>query len=102
MHWVKATAPDGRPCYLNMSAIMSMIRVDSLTICYIGGLCQVAREDGSTTIVHANSQVIETPAELLNLPAIEPGNAEADSVWPPPPAPSLATAPPTKRRKVRA
>ena len=97
MHWIKATAPDGRPCYLNMAAVMSMMRHDAVTLCFLGGVCQVTREDGSLVTYHSNTQVLETPAELLNMLALERGRVPEDVAKP---LPKAVTAPVEGARKV--
>ena len=98
MHWIKATAPDGRPCYLNMSAVMSMMRHDTVTICFLGGVCQIPKEDGTHVTYHANTQVLETPAELLNLPVIAHGRAQPEPTKPS--LPRAVTAPVAGARPV--
>lgn len=105
MHWVKATAPDGRPCYINLSAVHSMMRHDKVTLCFLGGvtvLNQTDPESGETRQVvhHANTQVLETPAQLLNLPIIEPGKAVEDPITLKPSLPRAVRAQVEGARKV--
>ena len=99
MHWVKATAPDGRPVYINMSAVQSMMRHDAITLCFLGGVCQITKEeDGKQFTYHANTQVLETPDELLNLPRIEHGEAKPEPAKPS--LPRAVTAPVAGARPV--
>jgi hypothetical protein len=78
MHWIKATAPDGSPAFINLAAILSMKRVDEkgITMLFIGGVTSMKSrgEDGSDRehLFHANTQVKETPEALFALPKIEP------------------------------
>jgi hypothetical protein len=70
MHWIKATAPDGKASYLNLDAIPHMLEgtVDGqpATIVFFGGVG--AKIDGSP--LYATTAVMETIAELLALPRI--------------------------------
>lgn len=70
MHWVKAKTPEGRDAYINLAAIPSMARTTDLpnnvTMLFLGGLTTVNGQ-----IDYARTVVVETPEELISLPALK-------------------------------
>ena len=69
MHWVKATTPDDRDIHINLAAIQHTMRVDGVTIAFLGGVAY--NSDGR--VQYATTSVKETLEELLARPKLEPG-----------------------------
>jgi hypothetical protein len=70
MHWVKATAPDGTPAYINLDAVpvmqSGMLEDRPVTVLFLGGVA--AKIDGS--LVYAKTLVVESIPEIFLLPRI--------------------------------
>jgi hypothetical protein len=70
MHWVKATAPDGRPQYVNLASATSMMPVGDGTMIFLGGIAAVKDASGADRFQFALTSTRETPDELFALPRI--------------------------------
>ena len=104
MHWIKATGystiegNDRKPVFINMAAVQTMVRGGNVTSVLLGGIAVEGLKDNNPNtpnLYYCNTQVHETPEELLALPAIDP--AARLSYEPP----SLKVVPEKPRKKAR-
>ena len=105
MHWIKATGfspikeNDRVPVYINMAAVQTMVRGANATSVLLGGIAvEGFKDDNPNTpnTYYSNTQVHETPEELLAMPAVDP--AARLSYQPP----ALKVVPEKPRKKARA
>lgn len=77
MHWVCATTPGGRPVHVNLAAVQTMLRLETVTAIFLGGMAIVPVPDGkggtSQQTVWSRTDVAETPEQLFALKRIEVG-----------------------------
>lgn len=77
MHWVCATTPDGRPVHVNLGAVQTMLRLETVTAIFLGGMTMVTVADANGAETQqpmwARTDVRETPDQLFGLPKIVMG-----------------------------
>lgn len=108
MHWVRATAPDGRPQYVNLASATSMMPSNDGTVIFLGGICALKDAKGADRFQFALTSTRETPDQLFALPRILvneapaiPLDPPADIVPPKPPKPAKKAKALRKKRNVR-
>lgn len=95
--WVKATTPDGRPAWVNIAAVPTMMRAndDLSTIIFLGGVTAMVERspDGGNKqgIRYATTMVQESPEQLIAM-------ARSGQPLPAAPMPPKSAAKPTANR----
>ena len=82
MHWVKATAPNGRENWINLAVVANIMSSDDGgSIVFMQALTSITATDNSGKPVsrpqYLTSATKESPAELLSMPKFEVAQAKA-------------------------
>lgn len=96
MRWIRATGINNEPVYINMAAVQTMMRAPNgkSTMLYLGGMALREMGEGPPQVHYANTQVLESPEQLLAMPVVDPATIDHEV-----PVKIAAAKPPARRAR---